>query len=415
MKLLQHQIDGLKATEHFTKCAYYWAMGLGKTFVGSEKLMSFNNNTNVVVCQKSKISDWINHFTENYPDIKVFDLTKPKELKAFLTYSARSIGVINYDLLMRRKELASLSNIALALDESSLIKNEEAKRTKAIFNLSIDKLILLSGTPVGGKYEELYSQCALLGWNISKSDFWDRYVYYTEWSPSPYAKPIKIVRGYKNVDELKLKLREHGANFLSEDGVLDLPKQITQHHKIPVPKEYTTFITDRIVEVNGFEIRGDTTLTTMLGLRQLCSIYNEAKKQALIDILQSTSERVVIFYNFNDELEMFKTIIPKNKLSVISGPLKTLKAYEEHPDSVTCVQYQAGAMGLNLQKANRMIYYSLPLSSELFEQSKKRIHRIGQVRTCFYHYLICENSIEEDILETLNKRNNYTVELFNNK
>ena len=412
MQLLKHQIDGLNETKSFTRCAYYWTMGLGKTFVGSEKLMSFPNTINVVVCQKSKINDWLEHFAEHYPSVPRYNLSLAKEFSAFFAANTRRVGVINYDLLSRRKDLAKLKNIALVLDESSLIKNEEAKRTKAVLDLKSDKIVLLSGTPVGGKYEELYSQCRLLGWNITKDQFWNRYIYYTAWSPSPYAKPIKIVRGYRNVDELKRKLREHGANFLASDNVLKLPAQTFQTHHIQTTPEYNTFIRDRIVEIGSDELRGDTTLTMMLGLRKLCSIYNKHKIQALEDILQSTSERLIVFYNFNDELKQLRSLVPKNKVSVISGPEKDLTAYNKESDSVTFVQYQAGALGLNLQLANRIVYFSLPLSSELFEQSKKRIHRIGQTKPCYYHYLICKDSIESDILKTLNQRNDYTVELF---
>lgn len=412
MQLLKHQIDGLNETKAFTHCAYYWTMGLGKTFVGSEKLMSFPNTINVVVCQKSKINDWLEHFAEHYPSVPRYNLSLAKEFSAFFAANTRRVGVINYDLLSRRKDLAKLKNIALVLDESSLIKNEEAKRTKAVLDLKSDKIILLSGTPVGGKYEELYSQCRLLGWNITKDQFWNRYIYYTAWSPSPYAKPIKIVRGYRNVDELKRKLREHGANFLASDNVLKLPAQTFQTHHIQTTSEYNTFIRDRIVEIGSDELRGDTTLTMMLGLRKLCSIYNKHKIQAFEDILQSTSERLIVFYNFNDELKQLRSLVPKNKVSVISGPEKDLTAYNKESDSVTFVQYQAGALGLNLQLANRIVYFSLPLSSELFEQSKKRIHRIGQTKPCYYHYLICKDSIESDILKTLNQRNDYTVELF---
>lgn len=85
--------------------------------------------------------------------------------------------------------------------------------------------------------------------------------------------------------------------------------------------------------------------------------------------------------------------------------------YETYDNSVTFIQYQAGSMGLNLQKSNKIIYFSLPERSELFEQSKKRTHRIGQNRTCFYYYLITENSIDEDIYELLEMRKNYTDEL----
>ena len=69
-------------------------------------------------------------------------------------------------------------------------------------------------------------------------------------------------------------------------------------------------------------------------------------------------------------------------------------------------------MGLNLQKANKIIYFTPPLSSELYEQSKKRIHRIGQNKTCFYYNLIVENSIEKTIYATLKKRMDYTDALF---
>ena len=69
-------------------------------------------------------------------------------------------------------------------------------------------------------------------------------------------------------------------------------------------------------------------------------------------------------------------------------------------------------MGLNLQKADTIIYFSLPLSSELFEQSKKRIHRINQTRKCTYYIFMCENSVEQKIYSTLQERKDYTDKLF---
>ena len=76
------------------------------------------------------------------------------------------------------------------------------------------------------------------------------------------------------------------------------------------------------------------------------------------------------------------------------------------------IQYQAGSMGLNLQKANVIVYFSLTMSSELFEQSKKRTHRIGQQQTCFYYYLLTEGSVDEEIYNTLLERKDYTDRLF---
>jgi len=69
-------------------------------------------------------------------------------------------------------------------------------------------------------------------------------------------------------------------------------------------------------------------------------------------------------------------------------------------------------MGLNLQKANKIIYFTLPERSDLFEQSKARIHRIGQNRPCFYWIMTCEGSVEEMIHQTLQERKDFTDDLF---
>ena len=149
----------------------------------------------------------------------------------------------------------------------------------------------------------------------------------------------------------------------------------------------------------------------MLYYRQLCSYYNKDKLEKLKDLIESTEDRLIIFYNFTEEMEQIKKLT-KKPISIINGATKDLSAYENESNSITLIQYRAGSMGLNLQKANKIIYFTLPLSSELFEQSKKRTHRIGQSKTCFYYYLVCKNSIETDIFITLKERKDYTDELF---
>lgn len=96
----------------------------------------------------------------------------------------------------------------------------------------------------------------------------------------------------------------------------------------------------------------------------------------------------------------------------MNGSLKNMKPYEEQSNSVSLIQYQAGAMGLNLQKANKIIYFTLTDKSELFEQSKKRIHRIGQDKPCFYYYLLTNGSVEWRMLDVLKQRKDFTDKLF---
>ena len=415
MKLYKHQEEALERTKTFNKCAYYHDMGLGKTFTGSEKMRMLDANVNLIVCQKSKINDWIKHCEANMPaKFIIFDLTKKKGLEMFLYEHTADykIGIINYDLVFRRKELMSLENFTLLLDESSLIQNNKSKRTKTILKMKASNVILLSGTPVGGKYENLYTQLKLLGWNITKTNFWDTFINFELVQYGRLAPKIPKILGYKNVDLLKQKLREYGADFLTTDEVFDLPLQNFITINIKCNKEYKDFLKYHYLKLEDIEFIGDNPLKSLLYSRLLISAYNEYKLNALIDLCDSTEDRLIIFYNFKEELNQIIANIKNRPISIVNGQVKDLNAYEQENNSLTLIQYQAGAMGLNLQKANKIIYYSLPLSSELYEQSKKRIHRIGQNRPCFYYLLLAENSIEERIKNTLDKRNDYTQELF---
>ena len=406
-KLMPHQEEALELCKNRNRVAFYHDMGCGKTFTGGEKMIRLNSDYNLVVCQKSKVKDWVEHFEKYYPHLNVIDFTKKgAKIEA-------GIIVVNYDLVWRRPELQSLSNITLMLDESSMIQNENAKRSRFILKrLDYKNVILLSGTPTAGRYERLWSQCHLLGWNISKRDFYSRYVITQEINTKTSPFPIKIVVGYKNVEELKSNLRKHGAYFLKTEDILSLPEQTFVNINVDSSRAYRKFKKDKLITVDGTTLVGDTTLTQMLYERQLCGMYSDEKLQAFSDLIDSTEDRLIVFYNFNYELEKLKDIAKHRPQSEVNGHVKDLRNYEEKDDSITFIQYQSGSMGLNLQKANKIVYFSLPLSSELFEQSKKRTHRIGQSKSCFYYVLLCKGSLEEKILETLNMRKDYTNALF---
>lgn len=432
IKLLPHQEEVIEKTKYFKQVAYYLDMGLGKTFVGSYKLNQIGHKYNLLVCQKSKIRDWIEHFKEFYPDFEVLDGTS---MNLDIPIDKPSIIVVNYDLLHRRKWLKKLDALTftLMLDESSMIKNEKTVRARAILKLNPAAVILLSGTPTGGKYEELYSQLTLLGWDISKSTYLDQY---TKWRLMDFGGgKFRQIYGYKNIDRLNKKLREHGAVFMKTEDVINLPTQNFIPIKVDKTKEYTELMKESIVRLKGYgeyhevdydrgpivekyiDLVADNSLTKLLYARQLCGQYNADKLRAFEDLINSSRDRFIVFYNFEAELDAMKKVLDKKYIkrpySIINGSVKDLSNYEHCDMSVTFVQYQAGAMGLNLQKANKIIYFSPTLSSELYEQSKKRIHRIGQDKPCFYYQLICKHSVEERIYNALAMRKDYTDALFN--
>ena len=435
MKLFSHQKDALERVKGKNRVAFFHDMGLGKTYTGSEKMVQLGKRVNLVVCQKSKVQDWIDHFAEHYK-ILPYDLTDPKHLHCFmldmetdanlteeeLIYYGRNhqlFAVINYDLLFRRPVLKQLQDFTLMLDESSLIQNEKAKRSKFILNMNPSNVILLSGTPSSGKYENLWSQIHLLGWSISQDTYNKQYINWKKIDVGGFIhKVVDKDDPYKNVDRLKAKMREHGCDFLKTEECFDLPEQNFITVNCATSKEYKKFKKDSIITIQTdekeVELIGDTTLTKMMYLRMLCGQYNKDKLQSFKDLVESTNDRLIVFYNFKEEVKQLIHIA--NELerpwSIVCGDQKTLAAYENHDDSITFVQYQAGSMGLNLQKANKIIYFTLPLLSEHFEQSKKRIHRIGQTNICFYYLMICANSIEEEIFQTLEMRKDFNDELF---
>ena len=442
MKLFPHQEAALQSTEGQNRVAYYLDMGLGKTFLGSEKAVRMGSKVILVVCQKSKVQDWVDHFNEHYEGqgASYLNLTNKLEFEYFMDMARpdatlKLVGVINYDLIWRRKDLLKLKDFTLVLDESSLIQNRKSNRSKFILKMEPENVVLLSGTPTGGKYENLWTQLHLLGWDISEKLYNAQYV---NWKNIKVGGMVhKIVDKndpYKNVERLKQKMREHGAVFMKTEDVFDLPEQNFINVSVPTTKEYRKFKKDQVITIDTLnlcefkddsdfygkdvtpriEFVGDSLLSFRLYQRQLCTAYNPNKMDAFKDILDSTQDRLIVFYQFNCELEGLQRICENRNrpVSIVNGSTKDMKAYETESNSVTLVQYQAGAMGLNLQKANKIVYFSLTESAEIWMQAHKRIHRIGQKKPCFYYILVCKDSIEERILDCLNRGVDYTDDLF---
>jgi len=431
MKLFPHQFEVLDMTAGRNRVAYFLDMGLGKTFVGAEKMVRLMKKINLVICQKTKVDDWIDHFVKHYElleDMMIYDLTKWKkddwesfskdpEFNRDWHNKSRYVLVINYDILFRRKDLLKLQDFTLMLDESSLIQNPMAKRSKFVLKMNPSNLILLSGTPTSGKYENLWTQIHLLGWNISQDIYNKQYVNWTLTRDDGSGIRHKIVDKkdpYKNVDRLKEKLQEHGAVFMKTEECFDLPEQTFITVNCGSTKEYKNFMEHSIVRIGDSELIGDTTLTKRLYSRMLCGQYNQEKLQGFQDLVESTNDRLIVFYNFNDELKELKRIAEslERPISEVNGHTKDLGAYETEDNSITFVQYQSGAKGLNLQKSNKIIYFTPTEKCEDWMQSQKRIHRIGQNRPCFYYQMICKNSVEERIYDALQKGVDFTDELF---
>lgn len=416
IKLHPHQIRAIKQANNRERVAYYLDMGLGKTFVASEQAKLYENDVILVICQNSKVSDWSEHFEKFYSN-KVFSITSTKVLKSYVDYQGKKVGVINYEKTYRDnyKRLLELTEFTLIIDESSVLGNSKTNISKFVQKLKFKNLVLLSGTPTSGKYEKLWTQLNLLGWDIKETKFYNQFLnrkLLKRFGRTFYQMDKK--EPYKNVNRLKRKMREYGCVFMKTEEVFDLPEQNFIELKIENDENYKEFEEHCIVKFKNVKIIGDTVLNYRLGLRQLACIYNENKKTRLKDLINSTEGRLIIFYNFNDELRAIKDCIPKDRpVSYVNGSCVDKNNYNTYDNSITLMQYQAGAKGHNMQKANHLIFYSPTEKCEDYMQSIKRIHRIGQERPCFYYKFIVKDSIEEQIYYALEKGEDYTNELFN--
>lgn len=409
MGLFAYQQAALDRVEGKHRCAFYHDMGLGKTFTGAEKLMSNRRwKRALVVCQKSKVADWVDHFEAHY-DMPVVDLTKQD-----ICRDVEAVMVVNYDLIWRRPQLMELDDFALMFDESSLLQNGSSKRTKAAMKLAgkANELVLLSGTPVDGKYERLWTQLRMLGWDIDEKLFWRQYV--ESETTMCEGFPITKVTGYKNEERLVRKMKGLGCDFLKTDDVIDLPDQRFIRVDVPMSEYYRRFAKTNVITAFGREFVGDTVFGDLTAKRQLAAAYSRAKLEAFGDLLDGTSKRLVVFYNFDVELEGLTAELEKRyrPYGVLNGKAYDLSPFFDTDDGVALIQYQSGAMGVNLQQADTCVYFSPPLASSLFEQSKKRIHRVGQDKPCTYYELVSKGTVEDKIYDTLAMRRDYTEKLF---
>lgn len=115
-----------------------------------------------------------------------------------------------------------------------------------------------------------------------------------------------------------------------------------------------------------------------------------------------------MFARFVPEIEAIKAMLEKKKLGykMIYGATKDraeqVKDFQENPDIKVFVgQLQTTGMGLTLTAASVVVFYSLDFSYANYEQSRARIHRIGQKEKCLYIHLVAKNTVDEKIMNAL--------------
>lgn len=426
---MSHQVLMLSMLETNSNFALFCEQGTGKTLPTLidlyQRFKDHEIKNALVVCPKPVIHSW-------YRDMDLFDDCAREKLKS-------STEVINYDLVWRRDKYKEPFD-AIVLDESHAIKNRGSKRTKWALSVTHNAKVrrILTGTPIGnGALENIWSQYAFLnpgkgnrGQTISLdygywSHFLNHYAYLNRW-----FQPYK----YKNVDELQRIMDSHSLRITKEDA-LDLPEKLPDDiWEIDMTSEQKRYYKQMAKEstLSDIDVIAENSLSKSLYLREIATgfIKNDDgrviplksnKPKYLAEFLENYDKKLVIFFNFKQsKQEIIKVLERKNKRKtyrVLDGDNPDKSAWREFQTDrdiqIILCQYQSANQGIDLYAADTILYYEPTTSSTVMEQSRDRIHRIGQTQKCSYVLFSTVGTIEPKIYKALQGYADFNEKLFN--
>lgn len=437
-KLFAHQQDAydfvLDAFEKGKAVALLADMGTGKSMMTIAITGTLEADKGVkkmlVVCPKSIVGVWEDEFRK-FADYRyaltVLDGTMEKKRSSFnyMQGAALQIIVVNYESCWRLEaEITKWKPDLIVCDESSKIKTPSASQSKALHRLGrLSKYnIILTGTPITGSPLDIFSQYKFLDDSIFGTSF---YLFRNRYAILGGYQNRMIV-GYRHLDELVEKVHSIAFRIKIEDAV-DLPPFIDETRAITLePKAqslYRMLEQDCYAELANGEVTARNVLTQLLRLAQCTGGFirddikgeaqqvSGAKLDALEDIIDTCldeEKKVVVFARFVPEIEAIAAMLKKKKIgyALIYGATTDradqVKKFQEDPEvKVFIGQLQTTGMGLTLTAANVAVFYSLDFSYANYEQSRARIHRIGQKQKCLYIHLVGKGTVDEKILNAL--------------
>jgi len=460
-KPYQHQLDALEISWNKEVYAYFMEMGTGKTKVLIDNMSMLYDqgkiNGALIVAPKGVIGTWyyqeipihlVDH-VENKAVLWQPNFTKESFKKLenlFKSDDDLHILIMNVEAFSTQKgvefanKFLSSHNTLMVVDESTTIKNPQAKRTKSLLRLS--KLAryrrIMTGSPVTKNPLDLYSQCEFL--DPFCLDFASYYTFrnrYAEMRTANFAgRSVQIVTKFRHLEELAEKLKPFSFRVLKED-CLDLPEKTFMKRSIELTTEqkevYQQMKKMALAVLNGKQVTTVNVLTQLMRLHQITCGHFTADDGSIQDI---KNNRLNELMNVLDEIEgkvviwahyqyYVKKII--KEIQKVYGPRSVVDYYGLTPQNLRDeyryafqnddnVRYlvgtpQTGGYGITLTAANTMIYYSNGYDLEKRLQSQDRIHRIGQKKPVTYIDIIAEDTVDNKIVKALRKKINIASEV----
>ena len=453
-----HQLQALGCSWDKTNFAYFMEMGTGKSKVLIDNIAMLYDagkiNAAVVIAPKgvyrnwerleipahlpdhikTRITTWVAPSSRTKQDKK--DIDKLSE-----TFDGLDIFLMNVEALSSKPAAQFLeryllsTNSLVAVDESTTIKTQNAGRTKNI--VRVGKLAkyrrILTGSPVTKNPMDLYSQCAFLDEDLlGFSSYWaykSRYAIEVKRHSSTHSFPHIV--GFRNLDELSRKLAFFSFRVLKED-CLDLPSKVYSPRHVELTKEqekaYNDLETFAITQLNNNILSVTNTMTMLLRLHQITCGYlptdngqppvplKNNRMDELLNVLEETEGKVIIWANYRysifDIEKNLKKKFGEDSVVTYFGDTKDqdrqeiVKSFQDPKSPVRffVANQQTGGYGLTLTAAHTVVYYSNNYDLEKRIQSEDRAHRIGQKNNVTYIDIICENTVDDNIVGSLRNK-----------
>jgi superfamily II DNA or RNA helicase len=427
--LLPYQLDGIAFAAGAGRAILADDMGLGKTIqgIGVAELLAREANVRkvLVVCPTSLKSQWrseIRRFSRRSVEI-VSGTAKDRPL----TYAGDAFFTIcNYEQVLR--DIAHIERARwdlVILDEGQRIKNWEAKTSRVVKGLASRFALVLSGTPLENRLDDLHSVVEFVDPHALGPQF--RFFH----RHRRVDGDGKLV-GYKNLDELRESLRPILLRRTRESVRLELPERTTEIVRI-APSAQQKDIHDAQMRVVAKIVRKPY-LTEMDLLRLRASLLMcrmAANATFLVDkiapgtstklerldglieeIVSEPDRKVVLFSEWTTMLDLIEPLLRKRRLDFVrldgSVPQKQraeiVARFQSDPRARFFLTTNAGSTGLNLQAANTIVNVDLPWNPAVLEQRIARAHRMGQARPVNVYVLVTEDTLEENLLGTLSAK-----------
>lgn len=430
--LYQYQRDGVRFAFSHGRSIIADEMGLGKTIqaIATAELLRKEKfvESVLIMCPTSLKYQWKKEI-ERFAGASVM-VVEGDHLARTQAYRDTSTvyKIVSYHSIANDlKVYKSMNCDLIIMDEVQRLKNWNTQIAKAARLISSNYAVVLSGTPLENKLEELYSVMQL----VNQFCLGPFYIFRDK-SIVTNANTGKVV-GYKNLNsigqqvssvllrrtkkQVKLQMPERSDKIL----YVDMTPQQREIHD-----ECQSIVARIIRKWNKFHFLSDTERKRLLlclnKMRMVCdstfiidqsTFYHTKISEAvniIADTIESSDEKIVVFSQWERMARLLAMELEKGsiKYEFLHGGVPSFKRrqlmdnFTEDPESRVFISTDAGSTGLNLQVASTLINLDLPWNPAVLEQRIARIYRIGQKNNIQVINMVAINTIEERMLSTLN-------------